>query len=93
MTTWKARNEAVRASMGKPGATLAKEFEADWRPAYVSSFAMCAMGRGWTEENAKVWALMTVDDAFSETPWPDPSHAARIEVLACEREAAQSCRE
>ena len=86
-TDWPARWAALHALDGDAWDQESERLDQLWKAEYAQAFVEYALSRrGWTRENAEVWASEIVDEALLYHAG-DPVKAAQADVVACEQEA------
>lgn len=93
-TEWGNRWLALGELDGDDWDAQDERLEAEWKAEYRRSFVAHALTRpGWDRENAEDWAGGVVDDAFAACRGEpvSPAEAAELDVIECEKEAADAC--
>jgi hypothetical protein len=90
-TEWRAAWAKLKTLDGAAWDAESERLEALWRDEYVTAFVRIALTRDWGDaENAKLWALDCVADAFCACRGGDdtPTECAEVDVEVCERESS-----
>jgi hypothetical protein len=85
-TDWSARWAALSELDGEAWDRESEQLDELWRREYREAFVGYALSRrGWTRENAEVWAAELANMALLYHAG-DPARAAQADVIVCEQE-------